>query len=145
MTIDYSKKWAIDSNLLVYFLDADSKFYKPTIALFKDLLNHHTSLYTTQTNIIEAHRVMVALYHIPKNKALKNIIEIINSLNIHLITPSSRTLNIYSEFCKLSKNNDLFDFYFASILVDNNIHNLFTNNAKDFVGLEKHLTIHCPF
>jgi len=145
MTINYAKKWGIDSNLLVYFLDADSKFHQPTITLFKDLLKHRTPTYTTQNNIIEAHRVLVSLYHIPQKIALENIVEIINSFNIHIVTPSSLTLNIYSNFCQLSKKNDLFDFYFASILVDNNIHHLFTNNTKDFAGLKKHLIVHSPF
>ena len=67
MTIDYEKKWGIDFNLLVHFLDADSKFHQLTIALFKELLNHNTSLYTTQNNVIKAHRVLVSFYYVPKN------------------------------------------------------------------------------
>lgn len=145
MTIDYEKKWGIDSNLLVYFLDADSKFHQSTIALFKELLNHSTPLYTTQNNVIEAHRVLVSLYHVPKKIALENIIEIINSFNIHIVTPLSLTINTYSNFCQLSKKNDLFDLYFASILVDNHVHNLLTGNIKDFVGFEKHLAVYSPF
>lgn len=145
MTIDYEKKWGIDSNLLVYFLDADSKFHESTIALFRELLSHGTPLYTTQNNVVEAHRVLVSFYHVHKKIALENIIEIINSFNIHIVAPSSLTIKTYSNFCQLSSRNDLFDLYFAAILVDNHVNNLLTGNVKDFVGLEKHLTVWSPF
>ena len=39
----------------------------------------------------------------------------------------------------------IFVLYFAAVLVDNHVNNLLTGNVKDFVGLEKHLTVWSPF
>lgn len=145
MTINYEKKWGIDSNLLLYFFDGSSVFHQKTIGLFKELLDNHVSIYITQNNIIEVHRVMISFHHIPKVKALNDIFEVVNSFNIHIVTSSPFTMNTYFNLCKLSKKDDVFDLYFASILIDNNIHSLLTNNTKDFIGLEKEIQVHCPF
>lgn len=145
MTINYTEKWGIDSNLLLYFLDADSIFHLQTVSLFRDLLNNKASLYSTQNNIIEAHRVLVSFYQMPKEVALENILKVVDSLNIQLVTSSSLTMGIYTNFCRIAQKNDLFDLYFASILVDNQIKHLLTNNPKDFIGLEEEIVVQLPF
>jgi predicted nucleic acid-binding protein len=122
----------IDSNILVYAINADSP--KSTEAQIF-LLRNSDNLEVAHQNIFEALRVLTH----PKfsqpmkpNDAQDSIMAIVNACKI--IYPNNKTHYLALELIKEHNlfGNKIFDAYLAAIALSNNVTKIATDNVKDF-------------
>ncbi len=138
MTTTLSGKWVFDTHLFVYALDQQSPFHKKALQLFSQIQQNIIFPVTTQQNIIEAGRVLILAYKISPKKAAQSIENILISFNIQIISPLATTyLKYHKLVIKYPKPADLFDYYLAATILDNNLKNLLTLNTKDFSSIKE--------
>ena len=126
----------VDTNILIYSIDADSKFHKKSLDI---LLNPENELYTTSKNISEFLVVLTRSETIRIN--VLEVLEILSELlmNITILYPSRQTHLIFYELLKKYKPTGLriHDFEIASISLANGIDNIATENRSDFRNIEE--------
>ena len=128
-------KIVVDTNILVYAIDEDSRFFTKSHDLLNDIKYEH---FTTSKNISEFLAVVTRGKHsIPINDALSVVNDIKSSLNI--LFPTSNSFLIFEEL--LSKYNPtglkIHDFEIASIGLSNQISQIATFNIKDFIQINE--------
>lgn len=131
-----SGRWVFDSNLLVYGLDRDSRFYLQTRELFTLVHKQHFHAVIAQQNILEATRTFVLQYSLPREEVIKKISGLITDLDITVITPQPFSYQKWFQLLDHTKRNvDLFDHYLAATMLDNGIQRILTLNTKDFAPI----------
>lgn len=134
----------IDTNILIYSINADSPKHKQAQKFLKD---NETELVISHQNVLEAIRVLthrsfskpMTLKH-----ALKAVLAITKSC--FLISPNQSTYYFAIEFIKNYKlsGNRIFDAYLAATALSNDITTIATDNARDFKKF-KEVTLLNPF
>lgn len=126
----------LDTNILVYAINADSPKNKPA-QLF--LQKNIATLEVAHQNIFEALRVLTH----PKfsqpmtpSAAEKALWAIVNACRI--IYPNNKTHYLALELIKKHNlfGNQIFDAYLASTAISNNVRSIATDNIKDFQKFE---------
>ena len=131
-----SNRLLIDTNILIYSIDVDSKFHLQSIKL---LLNSENELYTTSKNISEF------LVVLTKAKSIKiTVIEALDILsdlltNITILYPTEQTRNIFYKLLKKYTPMGLWihDFEIVSIALANGIKKIATQNISDFKSIKE--------
>lgn len=133
-------KLLIDTNLLIYSIDQESKYFEKTNALFN---NNKYSLYTTSKNLSEFLSVVTRLPYSPLNS--NEAIAAVKSFQKLFVTlyPSSES---YGIFIDLVKKHDgiclkIHDIEIVSIAISHEITSIATINKKDFdyiIGIDVH-------
>ena len=126
-----SEQVVIDTNLLIYHLDKDSKYYNVSNKIFT---NPDFELFITFKNISEFCAV-VTKYKIIEEKLLETELDnLLNSFNILL--PNERTIDIFTKLFKKYKpeGNRIYDIEIVSIMLSNEIKKIATINKKDFTA-----------
>ena len=133
-------KLLIDTNLLIYTIDQESKYFEKTNALFN---NNKYSLYTTSKNLSEFLAVVTRLPYSPLNS--NEAIAAVKSFQKLFVTlyPSSES---YGIFIDLVKKHDgiglkIHDIEIDSIAISHEITSIATINKKDFdyiTGIDVH-------
>ena len=126
----------VDTNILIYSIDADSKFHKRSLEV---LLDPDKELYTTSKNISEF------LVVLTRTKTVKiNVIEALEILselltNINVLYPDKQTHLMFYELLKKYQPIGLriHDFEIASISLANGIDTIATENRPDFKNIEE--------
>lgn len=121
----------VDTNILVYGIDQDSRYYKES----RDILDHSDDqLVTTSKNLLEFLSVVtrVSAYNLNTALALEILDDILQSIDI--IYPNQESLAI---FLKLMENYEprglkVHDLEIISIGLSADIHQVATFNEKDF-------------
>ena len=131
-----SNQLLIDTNILIYSLDVDSKFHHKSIKL---LLNPDNELYTTTKNISE---FLVVLTRAESIKiTILEALDILSELltNITILYPTEQTRNIFYKLLKKYTPTGLriHDFEIVSIALANGIKNIATQNISDFKNIEE--------
>ena len=126
----------IDTNILVYGIDQDSKFYN----LSRKILDHtNHQLVTTSKNILEFLAVITRStgYNLNTDIALEILDDIIQSMDV--IYPSQVSLAIFLELMGRYKPSGLkvHDFEIISIGIAEGIHQIATFNEKDFQDINE--------
>ncbi len=125
-----------DTNLLIYSIDEDSKYFNSVQEL---LSNESLKLYTTSKNISEFLSVITRIPNstISVNEAL-NIIEEFRS-TFTILYPTEKSYLIFVELLKKYSPRGLkiHDYEIISIALTNNIKSIATKNQKDFSGIEE--------
>ena len=126
----------IDTNVLVYAIDADSKFHVKSKSLVE---NESYNLFTTSKNLSE---LLVVLTRGPKvsiktDSALKIILNLSTYLNILYPTPQS-----FKRFQKLLLKYrpvglHIHDFEIVSIALSNNVSMIATFDKSDFKSIKE--------
>lgn len=122
----------IDSNILIYAINADSPKNKLAINFLKENLEY---LEIAHQNIFETIRVLT---HKNYSKPLKlgETIEAIFAIleSCRIITPNKTSLYLALELIKKHDltGNRIFDAYLAATALSNGIENIATDNVKDF-------------
>lgn len=125
-----------DTNLLLYAIDEDSKYFNTV----QELLNDNSlKLYTTSKNISEFLSVVT---RIPKTsisveEALLIIEEFQSTFTI--LYPTEKSNLIFKDLLKKYSPHGLkiHDYEIVSIALSNKIKNIATFNQKDFSGIEE--------
>lgn len=130
----------IDTNILVYGIDQDSKFY----SLSRKILDHSNhQLVTTSKNLLEFLAVITRSsgYNLNTDLALEILDDIIQSMDV--IYPSQDSLAIFLELMGRYKPSGLkvHDFEIISIGMSEGIHQIATFNKKDFQDI-KEISLH---
>ena len=131
-----SNQLLIDTNILIYSLDVDSKFHHKSIKL---LLDPDNELYTTTKNISE---FLVVLTRAESIKiTILEALDILSELltNITILYPTEQTRNIFYKLLKKYTPTGLriHDFEIVSIALANGIKNIATQNISDFKNIEE--------
>ena len=131
-----SNRILIDTNILIYSIDVDSKFHHKSIKL---LLNPDNELYTTSKNISEFLVVLTRAESIKITvlEALDILSELL--INITILYPTEQTQNIFYKLLKKYTPTGLLihDFEIVSIALANGIKNIATQNISDFKNIEE--------
>ena len=145
MTITLNGTWACDSNILIYALDKDSRYYKQSRELFTLVKERRLDIVIAQQNILESINVLVHQYKTPLNKTVAAIYGLLSELDIDLVAPQSTTVQTcFHLFPAHQLRVDIFDYYLSATLIDNKITQLLTVNTKDFKYI-KQLRVYNPF
>lgn len=123
----------IDSNILVYAINADS----PKNRLAQSFLErYNATLEITHQNIFEALRVLTHpkfSHPMRPKEAQESILAIANSCKV--IYPNNKTHYLALEFIKEHNlvGNRIFDAYLVATIISNNLSTIATDNVKDFI------------
>ena len=133
----------IDSNIIIYAINADSPKYKRA----QEFLKQNTNLQITQQNILEALKVLThSKFSSPMKTedAIKAITNITDALT--LITPNLTSLYLALALIETNNlsGNRIFDAYLAATALSNDIKELATDNVKDFKKFRE-ITVINPF
>ena len=125
----------IDSNIIIYAINADS----PKCKRAQELLKQNTNLQITEQNILEALKVLThSKFSSPMKTedAITAITNITDALTV--ITPNLTSL--YLALTLIGTNNlsgnRIFDAYLAATALSNGIDTIATDNVKDFEKFE---------
>lgn len=129
-------KILLDTNLLIYSIDQDSKYFNSTTEFLAD---KSLQFYTTSKNL----SVFLAVTTRLPNSALKMddalvIVEDFKSI-INIIYPADESYSIFIQLLQKYKPVGLkiHDFEIASIALANKINTIATFNKKDFVEIKE--------
>lgn len=131
-----SNKILIDTNILIYSIDADSKYHNKSLEI---LLNPGYELFTTSKNISEFLVVLtraesVKITVIEALEILKDLIS-----NITILYPNEQTRLLFYKLLKKYKPSGLriHDFEIISIALANGVKRIATENVSDFKNIEE--------
>ncbi|MBC8489817.1 MAG: type II toxin-antitoxin system VapC family toxin [Bacteroidetes bacterium] len=126
----------VDTNVLVYSIDEDSKFNSRAIKL---LTNPNYDLYTTSKNLSEFLVVLTKGIEVPLT--IKETVDLLEGLmaNLTILYPSK---NSFRQFKKLvlkykPRGLKIHDFENVSIGLENGIKHVATINIKDFKSIDE--------
>lgn len=124
-------KLLIDTNLLIYSIDQESKYFESATALFN---SNKYSLFTTSKNLSEFLAVVTRLPYNPLSSA--EAIKTIKSFQklFIILYPSPESYQIFIDLLKIYDGVGLkiHDLEIASIALANDIKLIATANKKDF-------------
>lgn len=134
----------IDSNILIYAINADSPKHK---AAQKFVKNNLSNLSVAHQNILEAVRVLThkKFSNAMKTKeALSAVMTISDSSKV--IFPDQKTIYITNELIQKHSlsGNRIFDAYLVATALSNDDYEIVTDNVKDFKKYKEVKTIN-PF
>ena len=126
----------VDSNILVYAINADSPKNKVAQNF---LINNSCTLQIAHQNIFESLRVLTHpkfSHPMQSNDAQSALWAIVHGCKI--IYPNNKTHYLTFELIKKNKllGNHIFDAYLAATAISNNIMTIATDNIKDFKEFE---------
>ncbi|MCL6583191.1 MAG: PIN domain-containing protein [bacterium] len=126
----------VDTNILVYAIDEDSKFYYRSREL---LLNSNHNLFTTSKNLSEFLTVVTrsSVTFLPIEEALAAVGDFINVLTV--LYPTEGSFAIFRELLRKYKSTGLkiHDFEIISIGLWNKIDQIATINYRDFDNIQE--------
>ena len=129
-------KILIDTNILVYLIDEDSKFHHSSKTLIQ---NPDHQLYTTSKNLAEFLVVLTRSGEVSVsiNDALALLDDLLRSF--HILYPSKYSANIFKELLFKYKPHGLkiHDFEIVSIGLANGVHKVATINKDDFKNINE--------
>lgn len=126
------KKLAFDTNVFVYFIDKDSLYNNLAVSVFKEAEEKDCEIVLTQQNVTELLNVLLKYYGFTRKKALDLVNEFLNRSDgvvCSLPETLSHFLDLYEKF---GKKDNVYDVYMLTVLVDNKVDVLVTENKKDF-------------
>lgn len=138
MTNILKGKWVFDSNLLIFILDRNSPFYPRTKEIFQLVEKNIIQPVVTVQNIIETENIFLKKYKLPQEDLIDKMENMLQSCNMIIISPFITTYKRFHELISNGKikNKDIFDYFLAATMLDNNISRILTGNSKDFEGIE---------
>ena|SRR3989344_625286 len=134
----------VDSNILIYAINADSTKHKQARLFLKDNLQ---DLQIAHQNILETLRVIThSTFSHPLNlkEGLEAILSLVQSFQI--IVPNNKTHYVCFELIQKHNltGNRIFDAYLTATALTNNTHEIATDNERDFLKI-KEIKVINPF
>ncbi len=133
MKIISGEKYLIDTNVLVYAVDAGSPFFSKAKSLIELCRKNGGRLAVAHQNLLEFTAVMDRVYRLPR----KDILADARSFSVHfeVIYPGPKTFQTFLGLMSGEAQLYPFDVYLAATMLDNGISRIITANAGDFRGL----------
>lgn len=130
-------KILVDTNIFIYALNKDSKYYKKSAQF---LIDTNNLLFTTSKNISEFFAVTSKL-KVDYSLAYQFYIDI--KENTTILFPNDSSLALFDMFIEKYKpiGNQVYDLEIASIMISNHIYRIATYNTKDFESVNEVLVI----
>ncbi|MGR3309574.1 MAG: type II toxin-antitoxin system VapC family toxin [Candidatus Brocadiales bacterium] len=129
-------KILVDTNILVYAIDEDSRFYSKSRKL---LLNSNFDLFTTSKNLSEF--LVVVTRGRVISLSIEDAIAAIKDFSgvFTILYPTEGSFVVFEELLQKYKPTGLkiHDFEIVSIGLANGINQIATFNSKDFEGVEE--------
>jgi predicted nucleic acid-binding protein len=126
----------IDTNILVYAVDADSKFHKKA---HQFLSNPFLKLFTTTKNISEF--LVVLTRNTETDVTTSECLEILTNLLVDVVVlyPTPITLHVFNNLIRKYNPRELWihDMEIASIAIAHGISVIATNNIADFSRIKE--------
>ncbi|NOX66168.1 MAG: type II toxin-antitoxin system VapC family toxin [Chlorobi bacterium] len=126
----------LDTNLLIYAIDEDSKYYNSVHKLFDDESNN---LFTTSKNISEF--LSVITRYPEKSISIKDALIVIEELKsiFTVLYPTEKSNLIFIDLLKEYSPHGLkiHDYEIISIALSYKINRIATVNKKDFTGIKE--------
>ena len=136
----------VDSNIFVYAFDI-SEPHKYAIAskVLSEIFKGNHSITLSTQNLSEYYNVVTKKikYPIPKIEARETIEEISSLENIHIKTITTETIILATKISE-KYNIHYWDSLIVAVMKENNIHEIITENDKDFKKIPWITTIN-PF
>lgn len=132
-----------DTNLLLYAIDEDSKYFNSV----QELLNDNSlNLYTTSKNISE---FLSVITRIPNSSiSIKEALSIVEEFQstFKILYPTEKSFAIFINLLNKYTPSGLkiHDYEIISIALSNKIKNIATVNQKDFSGIEEIKLVSMP-
>jgi predicted nucleic acid-binding protein len=128
-------KLVLDTNILIYAKDEDSKFHSQVMDL---IMMGEFELYTTTKNLSEYYAV-VTRGEVPistPDEALEDIVQFSSAFNI--LYSNNESLRVLKDLSSTHRPKGLkiHDFEIAAISISHGISGVFTLNKKDFKQIE---------
>lgn len=131
----------IDTNVLIYFLNSESKFHKSARDLFDKLQTGKIMGVISWQNLSELYAVITDVKRFPKYVTSIEGVEIMDMFlkhdNIKIVLPNNDTKKVFFNLISKTKpkNQQIHDVFLAATLLSNDVTTLITENAKDFAGI----------
>jgi len=129
-------KILVDTNVLVYSIDEDSKFHTISKNLIQNPLNE---LYTTSKNLSEF--LVVLTRGTKETVTIENALKVLEDLISYftILYPSDASRKIFQELLLKyrPKGLKIHDFEIISIGFQNSVTNIATKNEDDFKGVRE--------
>ncbi len=126
----------VDTNILIYAIDADSQFNERAVRLLSD---SSLKLFTTSKNISEF--LVVLTRNTEINLSSSECLEILNGLlsDIVILYPTPMSMNVFQELVRQYNPRGLWihDVEIASIGIAHGISAIAINNVADFKRIEE--------
>ena len=126
----------IDTNILIYSIDEDSRFYSKSQAI---LFDSNFDLYTSSKNLSE---FLAVVTRIPVNPlSIENALTVINDFTdiFTILYPTESSFTFFRGMLQKYKPTGLkiHDLEIISIGLSNGINRMATFNTKDFEGIKE--------
>jgi uncharacterized protein len=126
----------IDTNILVYAMDADHPHHAPSRALLDAARNSSTTLYVTSQVVCEFYSIVTNPRRVPKPRSSADAIAAISGMLTFLrVLPSpARVVTALMELLQRHPvtGADIFDLQIVATMRTNSIQRIYTFNAGDF-------------
>jgi predicted nucleic acid-binding protein len=129
--------YLIDTYVLVYALNLDSKFNVKSYDILNDALNGKTTAALADKSLFEFFAIITDSKRIEKPVSIDeawDIIKIILKSKIEILYTSANSITITFELAKKYNvsRQKVFDLVLVGIMLDNGIKQICTHNKKDF-------------
>ena len=128
-------KILVDTNILVYTIDEDSRFYSKS----HQLLDSNFDLFTTSKNLSEF--LAVVTRGKPISLSIENALAVVKDFSdvFTILYPTESSFVVFKELLQKYKPTGLkvHDFEIVSIGLDNGINQIATADSKDFEGIKE--------
>lgn len=129
----------LDSNVLVYSQNTQSKYYKQAQAALDQAINGNLKACLALQNITEAIAILTDAKRFSHPLSHREIIKLLNIFSnlehFKWIFPNSNTVELLSEWFQnglVGKSQQIFDAQLAATMLSNGVKTILTANTKDF-------------
>jgi predicted nucleic acid-binding protein len=129
--------YLIDTNIIVYAFNVDSKYHEKSLKIIEDSLNGIIDASIAEKTLYEFFAVVTderrVEFPLSINEA-KKIINVVLSSKIKILYSNNKSLNKSLDIAEkyLIKKQDIFDLVLVGIMIENEIENIITVNDKHF-------------
>ena len=133
-----SGKGLVDSNLLVYAHDLESKF-NASAKSWLETTSLDGNLYISWQNILEFYSIITNPKRSSRPLKPKDAIEVVGTLqkSLEIIYPNRNSENFFLKILNKTKPRgaEIYDHYLASVVLGNGLEVVYTLNIKDFAQI----------
>jgi uncharacterized protein len=126
----------IDSNILVYALDADAPQHSASRALIQAGRDSSTTLYVTSQILCEFYSIVTNARRVPRPRAPGDALDAISKLLVflHVLPIPARTVEGWMELLRRHPVTcgDVFDLQIVATMQANGVQRIYTFNLQDF-------------
>lgn len=135
MPIISGVRYLLDTNVLVYAVNAHATFHTAARMFIEDGLERGALFVVAQQNIVEFISVMTRAYGVESSEVMKDARAFL--ARFECITPQNTTLDLCMNLSIRSEKRAFypFDVFLAATMLDNDVDRIITENIKDFQGL----------